>query len=106
MVEIDDRIIRPQPPLDFLAGHNHALTFKEHPQNLKHLFSEENLMVSIGRLSRSQFASGEVELKGTEPNALWRGVHGNRTQNAENKLYQRDPELSKQSALTRPGKVP
>ena len=33
--------------LDFLAGDNLALTFNEHPQDLKHLFSEENLMVRI-----------------------------------------------------------
>jgi hypothetical protein len=42
--------------------------FREHPQDLKHLFSEENLMVRIWGLSRSQFASGEVELKGSEQN--------------------------------------
>src|ERR1700684_3798321 len=39
VVEIDDRIIRPQPALDFLAGDDLAPTFKEHPQNLKYLFS-------------------------------------------------------------------
>jgi hypothetical protein len=48
LVEIDDRIVGPQPTLDFLAGDNLALTFKEHPQNLKHLFSQENLMVRTG----------------------------------------------------------
>jgi len=69
VVEIDDRIVRPQPSLDFLAGDNLALTFKEHPQNLKHLFSEQNLIVRIGRFRRSKFTSGEVELKGSESNA-------------------------------------
>jgi hypothetical protein len=54
VVEINDRVIHPQPVLDFLAGDNRALTFKEHPQNLKHLLSEENLIISIisvGRLN-------------------------------------------------------
>ena len=51
MVEIHDRIIRPQPALDFLAGDNLSFTFKQHPQDLKHLFSEENLIVRIGRLN-------------------------------------------------------
>jgi hypothetical protein len=49
MVEIHNSIARPQPSIDFLAGYNLAPTFKEHPQDLKHLFSEENLIVGIGR---------------------------------------------------------
>jgi hypothetical protein len=69
VVEIDDRIIRPQPALDFLAGDNLGLAFKEHPQDLKHLFSEQNLVVRIGRLNGSEFACAEVELKGPESNA-------------------------------------
>jgi hypothetical protein len=72
VVEIHDRIIRPQPSFDFLAGDNLALTFKQHPQNLKHLFSEENLIIIIVRTwrrGRSQFPGGEVELKGSEQNA-------------------------------------
>ena len=48
LVEIDDHVIRPQPALDFFAGDNFALPFKDHPQNLKHLFSEENLLLGSG----------------------------------------------------------
>ena len=36
--------------LVFLAGNDLALTFKEHPQDLKHLFSEDDLIVRNGRL--------------------------------------------------------
>jgi hypothetical protein len=68
-VEIHNCIVPPQPCFDFLAGDNLAFTFKEHPQNLKHLFSEDDLIVRIGRLDGSQFASAEVELKGSESDA-------------------------------------
>jgi hypothetical protein len=64
MVEIDDRIIRPQPGLD-LAGDDRALPFNEHPQDLKHLFSEDDPIVRSGCLNRSQLASAEIELKGS-----------------------------------------
>jgi hypothetical protein len=50
LVEIDDRIIPPQPALDFLAGNNPSLTVNEHPQNLKHLFPEENLVIRAGTI--------------------------------------------------------
>ena len=69
MVEIHNCIVRPQPLLDFLAGDNLALASKHHPQDLKHLFSKENLIVRIGHLSGSEFASAEVELKGSESHA-------------------------------------
>src|ERR1700689_97182 len=86
MVEIHDSIIHPQLFLDFLAGDNLTLTFKQHPQDLKHLFSEQNLIIRIGRLNGSQFASIEVEIKGSEPNSTCgKGVHGSRAQNIEEK---------------------
>src|ERR1700722_14680768 len=79
LVEVVDRMIHPQRALDFLAGDDPALTFYEHPQDLKYLFSEEDLgartgmvgtgIARIARLSRSQFASAQVELKGSEPNS-------------------------------------
>jgi hypothetical protein len=68
VVEIHNRIIRPQLRLDFFAANNLALTLQEHPQDLKNLFSQENL-IRVWRLSRSQFARAEVELKGSESNA-------------------------------------
>ena len=43
--------IRPKPFYDLLAGDNLALTFNEHPQDLKHLFSEDDLIVRIGRVN-------------------------------------------------------
>ena len=52
MIEIDDRIIRPEPALNFLASDNLALTFKEQPQDLKHLLSEDDL-IRIGGLNGS-----------------------------------------------------
>jgi hypothetical protein len=55
------------------------LMFYEHRQDLKYLFSEEDLVVRtgivgtgiirIGHLNRSQFASAQVKLKGSEPNS-------------------------------------
>jgi hypothetical protein len=36
---------------------------------LKHLLPEENLIVRIGHLNGSQFASREIELEGSESNA-------------------------------------
>ncbi|MGC2401674.1 MAG: hypothetical protein WA510_17900, partial [Acidobacteriaceae bacterium] len=66
---IHNCVVRPQPSLDFVAGNNLALTLKEHPQNLRRLFSEWNLLVRIGLLDGSEFTSAEVELKGSEQNA-------------------------------------
>jgi hypothetical protein len=51
MVETHNCIVRPQPSLDFLASNNLALAFKKHPQDLKHLFSEDDLIARIGRLN-------------------------------------------------------
>jgi hypothetical protein len=68
VVEIYDRIGWPRPALDLIAGNNLASTFQEHSQDLKNLFSQENL-IRVWRLSRSQFARAEVELKGSKSNA-------------------------------------
>ena len=46
--------------LVFLAGNDLALTFKEHPQDLKHLFSEDDLIVRNGRLDASIDRSSPV----------------------------------------------
>src|SRR5271170_5867024 len=70
LVEVVDRMIHPQGVLDFLAGDNPALTFYEHPQDLKYLFSQQDLIIRIGRLNGSEFARAEVELKSSESNAL------------------------------------
>jgi hypothetical protein len=67
VVEIHDRIIRPQPVLDFLAGDNPALTFKEHPQHLKYLFSRKNVVtVCLGMLSAVRPSGGQAQSPRTE----------------------------------------
>jgi hypothetical protein len=75
LVEIIDRGTPPQPVFDFLASDNFSPTLHQHPQNLKYLLSEQNLIIRariirIGPLKGSYFASAEIELEGSESNAF------------------------------------
>ena len=78
MVEIHNRIIRPQLPLDFLAGDDLAPALNQHSQDLEGLFPKENLIViAVGCANRAQFTRLEIKFKASETGATWsRMFHG------------------------------
>jgi hypothetical protein len=65
-VEIDNRIIRPESPLDFVTSYDFAVTFKEQSKYLKNLFPEKNPV--LRSLHITELPSREIEFKRPETN--------------------------------------
>ncbi len=69
MIEIHNRVVGPEFPLDFLAGYDLASPLDQHSQNLEWLFPKKDLAATIYRPERAQFAGTKVKLKLSESDA-------------------------------------
>ena len=71
VVELDNRVIRPQLLANLLPRHQLAGRFQQHFQNLEGLFLKANLAVVL-----VQFSGFEVQLEGSEADRVTiHGVH-------------------------------
>jgi hypothetical protein len=90
MIEIDDRVIRPQLQFDFVAKNNFAATFDQHAKDSQRLLLQVNAVLAI-----AQFTAAKVNFEATEPHSIWQRVHKGRTLGAIQKSLLPPPLLAK-----------
>jgi len=66
VVKFHHRVVWPEPLLDLSPRYHLAMTLHEHPDNLKGLLLEQNLLPTF-----VQFTGPEVEFKGSETCPIW-----------------------------------
>jgi len=70
VVEIHDRVVGPERPLDFLSGYDLAPTLDKHSQDLQRLLPKKDyLLIAVRRPDQAQFTGSQINFKFPEPDA-------------------------------------
>src|ERR1700728_5924 len=93
MIDIDDRIMRPERLLNLFPEHELALSIHQHAQDPQSFPRQKRAFCLRRTVCNANLSRLEVDLKGTEPKSLWRiDLHGKflKTQWMNNLLRTRD----------------